>query len=51
LNKQLLLKIKLTRRAVEDGAEALKEQLERLLLMAIHKPTKTKRSGNGSKKK
>lgn len=44
------MKIKLTKRAVEEGgSDALREQLERL--MAQHKATKTKRSGNGSKKK
>jgi hypothetical protein len=44
-------RLELTQRAVLDGHDVLKDQLERMLAMAQHKPSTTKRSGSGSKKR
>ncbi len=43
--------LELVQRAVDEGFGILKEQLERMINMAQSKPSTTKRSGNGSKKK
>lgn len=47
----MITKLELTQRAVDEGYEILKEQLERMLQMAQHKERTTKKSGNGSKRK